>query len=231
MKDNERKISFWRRIENEQKIRVNQNVKEEVDRRFGYIDDESGWEEYEQSIRDAVNLLKLHTITSYFPQPKNAHATNKQYNGPLQKRTYLVNFILKDQLSVRFRNPKKCRFNWKRLTETWNAGHRYCPMTPAVLKATYYRAVSDGYVQKNIINSAMIDLYSVLVGTNDTKFDLNYKLRRLRDFLIVYKMLGSQAQDERWESFISQVENVINEASTSSEFADSLKKELWYPNW
>ena len=155
------KKSIWSRVQRECGYRVPLNVKESIEEHVGDIDDytcpdlETGLNDYEDYIRDYIGLAKLIAKGSYLtPLNKQKTQSRKRYQRPFKKRLHLVEFIISRQLSLRrlrhaSSTPRR-RINWKWICEEWNKDHPYDIMTPAVIKATYYRAMSDIDVQKEL---------------------------------------------------------------------------------
>jgi hypothetical protein len=121
------------------------------------IHDEVDLEDYEGTVTYYLYVAKLQAMSQCFPPLRSNSSTGSQrgkklYLRPLQKRSHLVDFVIKNQLTMRTRkNVSRRRFNWRQMCDRWNDAHSYDIMKPSVLKATYYRAAADKEVQKAVI--------------------------------------------------------------------------------
>lgn len=133
-------------------FRAPPKVKEAIDQMAGAVYDERDLEEYRVTAKRLMELAKLAMTLSYLPSPKTPkNPPTSRYQRPFRKRLHLVEFIIAHRLTERKRRQSasiRRRINWKNTCAAWNESHPYDPMTPEVLKATFYRAIADEDVQR-----------------------------------------------------------------------------------
>lgn len=154
MKDLEqRKKDIQARVQKEVGFRASPETMELIDEEAGPVLDSEDLEAYELTLISYLTVLRRAAISEYLPSPKTPkNLPQKQYPRPFNKRLHLVDFIIGRQLTIRMHrqrsfSPRK-RINWKQTCEAWNKAHLYDPVTPAVLKATFYRAITEEQLQR-----------------------------------------------------------------------------------
>jgi len=107
-------------------------------------------EDYESLLEEYLSIAKSLAVSCYFPSAENARNRSKRrYERPFQRRLYLVCFVIGQQISSRKqRNRIRKRINWKATSEAWNEAHPNDPVTPKVLKSTFYRAIQEDALQR-----------------------------------------------------------------------------------
>jgi len=135
-------------------------LKKYIDEKVGPIYEREGLADYELTVRDYLKAAKLGTIARYLTpsaKPQNSpkkppNPPEKRYLRPFKKRLYLVDFIISRQLTIRKqRNKIRKTINWEDTCRAWNEAHPNDPMTPKVLKATFYRAITDKALQREYL--------------------------------------------------------------------------------
>lgn len=155
----QRKKLRWARVQKKLEFSAPPEVKKYIDSEAGPVNDSEELDAYEGTVMSLLSAAKLQAMSQYLPPPrsdpsKGSKGEKKLYLRPLQKRSHLVDFVIKNQLTMRTRkNVSRRRFNWRQMCDRWNDAHSYDIMKPSVLKATYYRAARDKEVQKVVITS------------------------------------------------------------------------------
>lgn len=182
------------RIQKEIGFRAPPSLKAYIDQRAGAVYDREDLGEYEGTARDFMEAAKRGISAKYLtssdseksqnPSWKSQNPTKKRYQRPLKKRLYLVDFIIRKQLTSR-KQPNRIRktIRWKDICSAWNEAHPNDPMTPKVLKATFYRATRDEDLQREYLKQTgvlvsdilawnrLINLMTALVGSSDLAVD------------------------------------------------------------
>lgn len=147
----------WARVQKKLEFIAPPEVKKYIDSEAGLVHDSEDLEAYEGTVTSLLFVAKLQAMFQYLPPQRFSSGTSskknrKLYLRPLQRRSHLVDFVIKHQLTMRTRkNISRRRFNWRQICNQWNDAHSYDIMNPLVLKATYYRAAADKEVQKAVI--------------------------------------------------------------------------------
>lgn len=180
MKDfEEKKQAIWARWERKIRIPLPQGFRDLMEK--DYLDTVGGREgltDLEGSLEDFFSKVMA---LEYFPSPKKANKPGKRYQRlrvkSIEKPLNLVAFIIGQQLTVdnlwRRNFTSRKRIRWERVCETWQQAYPDDPITPAVLKATFYRYVADPDIQKEYFNrkyreyaTEFAELFSKLITEN-----------------------------------------------------------------
>ena len=124
-------------------------------------------EKYKRNVYAFTQAYKLEMASKLLPRPQKIQKGPRgPYQRSLNKRAHLVRFVIDKQLTYRNSNQPsykdRPRIKWKKIRDAWNEAHPYDLMTPAILKATYYRAAKDSDVQQQCIASWWNDLFEEL---------------------------------------------------------------------
>ncbi|MFC1944887.1 hypothetical protein ACFLX5_05350 [Chloroflexota bacterium] len=177
----ERKKAIWSRWEKKLGMPLEEDFRKKFEQDFGFDEDE------EEELEDLDGLIseffnKLRAL-EYFPSPRTPkNPPRKRYQRPYQKRLHMVDFIIGWQLTVEMHKQRlfgsRKRINWKRTCEAWNKAYPYDPMTPAVLKATFYRAITEEKLQQEYFTrkdhelaARVSELLPYLVKENKKSFE------------------------------------------------------------
>ena len=111
-------------------------------------------EDLDDSIPDYLGLIDSWRVNhsrgvngrNHKPEPESG------YRKPFERRLHLVEFVAGEvlnmvNLALHVFSPHK-RIKWGLVCEKWNKDHPYDIMTPAVLKAEYYRAIRERGIQR-----------------------------------------------------------------------------------
>ena len=155
----QRKQTVWARAQKDLGFYAPPEVREAIDIEAGPVRDSEDLEYYKGTVILLLHIAKLQAIVGHLPPQRN-NSNNRSKSKPrpraLRKRLYLVEFVIDHQLAVKSRKKtSRRRINWKQICNEWNDAHSYDPMTPPVLKATYYRAAADKYVQINMFKNQL----------------------------------------------------------------------------
>ena len=139
----EKKLSF----------RATRQLADYIDSEVGLVSDDDSLEAYKGTAKSLLKAAKLGTARSYFPSPRAPkNPPQERYQRPFKKRLYLVDFIIGRQLAIkRHRNRIRKPIKWEDTCRAWNEAHPNDPMTPKVLKATFYRAITDKVLQREYL--------------------------------------------------------------------------------
>ena len=158
----ERKQALWARLERKNGLPFNEKFRDKMEQRYADHGAEVDLQDLKGGVEDFIQLWR---VRSYLPATRTPrHPPQKKYQRPFRKRVYLVNFVINHQLqaSVRKRTlDLRRRINWKTTCEAWNKAHPHDPMTPSVIKATYYRAVVDNDVHNAPVSKLLDDCFSL----------------------------------------------------------------------
>lgn len=149
----QRKRAIWIKLQRELGFNASPELKSAVDKEAGPVLVSEDLDSYEGTVRSMLGIARIQAVSQYlnfhrFVRAKRRNDANRKiYPRPLQRRTYLVSFVIKHQLLIKVRkNSSSRRFNWRKICKIWNDAHPHYNMSPLVLKATYYRAAADGTV-------------------------------------------------------------------------------------
>jgi len=122
---------------------------------------EDYWDDFAMGIESAVVQLKS---APYFPKPKEKidKELHKTYQKTLERRVYLVNYVLRKHIMLKNRNKRdislRSRINWEQMYIDWNKEHPCNPMTKKVLKDTFYRAIKEREIQDRFFDKLDDDI-------------------------------------------------------------------------
>jgi len=112
----------------------------------------------EDLAHDIREWLRLYASFSYVPIPNPDKLKEKPagvhgpYQKPLQKRLYLVNFVLRKHINLNNLIDrdisKRERIRWKELVRDWNMANPSDPMTNKTLKHAFYRSIKQPEIQE-----------------------------------------------------------------------------------
>ena len=159
----------WARVQKDMAFLAPSSVREYIDEQAGPVQDSEDLEDYEGTVRSLLGVAKMQAVSRCLPSQKSKSCMDgkgrrKVYAGPLQKRSYLVSFVIDQHLTMKpRRSASSRRFNWKQICDQWNAQSRpYEAMAPLRLKAKYYKAAADKEVQRTFFakqaNLLLLDL-------------------------------------------------------------------------
>ena len=145
--DLEQRRRAWAKLQRQLGFYAPTDVRKSIEGELKWMEN---MEDYEGSVGDFLRIGKLFAASSYLPKPKTPqNSPKKRYQRPFQRRLHLVYFVIGMQISSKKqRNKIHKRINWGDTCKAWNEEHPNDQMTPKVLKATYYRAVGEGDLQR-----------------------------------------------------------------------------------
>lgn len=147
----QRKKLVWKRVQKEIGFVAPTKLKEQINRLAGPVRDLEDLEAYVGTVESYLSVAKTAATYECLPTPKIS-GTQKRYIRPLQRRSYLVEFVINQHLTTKKpKNSTRKRFNWRQICKEWNITHSFYTMTPSILKTTYFRAAADSEVQKTIL--------------------------------------------------------------------------------
>jgi hypothetical protein len=215
----QKKQAVWRRIQKKLGFRAPPEVRKAIDEMAGSVYSKEELKEYELTVHPFMVVAKLAAKSTYLPPQRNTSNNREPYLRSLQKRLYLVNFVIDHHLELilhkntRFPQvyPFRPRFNWKQICNKWNDTHSYDSMTPPVLKATYYRAAADKNVQKeffkNLTKETNQGLLDIEVSGEITRKTVN----NIRKFLCVRPSKMSPSEEAGFKSASIAIEEYLKE--------------------
>lgn len=152
-----------RKQERQWGIHVPDSVRRLMEDMAGAVHDDDDLEYFKSTLTDYMTLIAA-VLGHHMVNDKKRHSANelgeatnrKRYQRSFEKRLHLVGFVsakvlgLENLVDWSF-TPHK-RIKWGQVCNKWNKEHPYDLMTPAVLKATYYRAITEADIQREYFN-------------------------------------------------------------------------------
>ena len=221
----EQRQRAWARLQRVLKFHAPENVRRILEKRLEGTRD---IEDYEGMVEDYLDLGKLFTNSISSPKhntPQNS--SRKRYQRPFQKRLHLVYFIIGQQISSKKQRKKiRKRINWETTCKAWNEAHPNDPMTPKVLKATYYRAVGEEDLQQEFkmetgiwVDEALWAGWLSQVIEGEDLIEKWASLFMVRE--MVYSVTGKPLDDKQHEL---ELEAVSNPNSVQERLDETIKK-------
>lgn len=165
--DKEKKAE-WRKQERQWGIYMPQPVRKVIEDIAGPVCHYGDVEDFKGTLTDFMRLT--HAVLQHMANVNKRQSANepgeatgrKRYQRSFEKRLHLVEFVAEHELTVKSLLEETfahhTRFNWKQICTDWNEAHPYDPMTPAVLKATYYRAIAQLDIQREYFDGRYNEL-------------------------------------------------------------------------
>lgn len=144
------KEKIWAEARKDFGIHIPRNIKSKIDNIAGPIREADDLDCYRRTVYEHLELIKEIMAYSYFPHPRTPqNPPERRYQRPLKKRLYLVKFVITQQLTSKKQRTKiRKTIKWEGTCRAWNEAHPNDPMTPEVLKRTFYRAIADADLQR-----------------------------------------------------------------------------------
>ena len=175
-----RKEALWAKWGRNLGMSLSEDFRTMFEDGLGFKDEEVDLKDLNGLLSDFFDRVKA---LDYLPSRKKPkHPAQKRYQRSFNKRLYLVDFIIGQQLTIRNLRRKSFalhrRINWKQACKAWNEAHPHDPVTPEVLKATYYRAIVEEDIQREYFDRKYSEyaarfgqLLSRLIMENEQAFE------------------------------------------------------------
>jgi len=143
------KATIWARCEKKSGMLFSPEFRVLFEQDTGY-----GYDE-EVSLKDFRGLLeefcKKAALISYVTSRKTTEKSvnTKRYHRCFEKRLHVVEFVIESQWRAPKTNhklsagPRRKRFDWRSICAEWNKVYPHDPMSSAVIKAKFYRAIAE----------------------------------------------------------------------------------------
>tara|TARA_Y100000310_G_scaffold317685_1_gene370817 strand:+ start:567 stop:1262 length:696 start_codon:yes stop_codon:yes gene_type:complete len=159
--------------------------------------------------------VPMYELLGYFSSRKkpNRSASGKRSQRCFEKRLYLVKFVMDRRLAIANWKRKsfalRKRISWKQVCAEWNKAHPHDPMTPAVLKVGYYRAIAEEGIQRAYFASKNYEYDTLWSGILRDPYNLAGSGKSLRTWHFDQGLL-KQAEKEAQRLRLKSAASLIN---------------------
>lgn len=150
----QRKRSKWDKYQRKARVLIPSDARADLEDSITFIDED----QYLSDLENSIPLFLLDYMAKHrrdIPRSSGSIQTaNKRYQGPFEKRLYLVDFVARESKSITLNHivnrsftPHR-RIKWKQVCDRWNQTHPYDTRTVPALKARYYQYTAQPDLQR-----------------------------------------------------------------------------------